>query len=121
MTNELVLLLKMFGKRFLHGFFLSGPFVISLLIAIATNIGELFYIVLIVGAIVGLPWSLMFLPLLGVTNQRMDAFFMSLVPGHSEWDAVIGLAITTVFLGLHINGMLFVYRMIQQSRRLGEA
>jgi len=107
MTNKFLLALTVAGKRFLHGFYLSGVFVFLMFLAFSSDTGELFWIVLILGAIVGLPWTTIFFPALGLTDQRMDFFFSSLVPGHTEWDAVLGLAIATVFLGLHINGMLF--------------
>ena len=111
MTTKLLLLLIPAGKRFLHGFYLSGSFALLLLLASVSNNGELLGLVLILGAIVGLPWTVMFfpaIPLADVTNQRMYSFFKSLIPGDSEWGAIAGLAIATIFLGLHINGMLFI-------------
>jgi len=100
------------GRKFLHGLYFSGPFAALFFLAFVSS-GELLAAVLILGAIFGLPWTVAFVPLIplaDVTNHRMYSFFSSLIPGHSEWDAVMGLAIATIFLGLHINGMLFINR-----------
>lgn len=111
MTNTKQILFKV-ARSLISGFLFSGPIMLAFAVALLTSLGYLFYTILVLGAIFGLPWSFILgagtISLADANSPATHEFFAQIIPGNTEWDAVFGWAMAVVVCSAHINGIVIL-------------
>lgn len=105
--------------------FLAGGCILSMPYAILVALsfggaGDLFYPLLGLALLFGLPWSLPIVMLSIYLSDSMNVtspFFHALIPGKNEWDGVLGALVFSGFCSLHINGCWLYSRQAKRAAK----
>ncbi|MFH2088009.1 MAG: hypothetical protein ABIK82_10055 [Pseudomonadota bacterium] len=101
------------------GCILSVPYTILIVLSF-NGAGDLFYPLLGVALLFGLPWSLPIVLLSIYLSDSMNVtspFFHALVPGKNEWDGILGALVFSGFCSLHINGCWIYSRQAKRTAK----